>query len=196
MKPHLALTAAALLSLFTSACNRQNSSKEIPAAQYELVPSHAGAVYRLNKNSGEVIEISGSHYQKLDEWTTPQTNSGKVWPTITRHGLREVKFDLKTGYWDGKLYYILTVSPYPGKTTGEVEKMTSAELEADINRQIWLSFFDADGFRRFDVAVSLPLVISVDNGKKGEARNDYLNNGRPCAPETYEALKSWSVQGP
>lgn len=157
---------------------------------WDLVTASNGLVYRINKKTGEVSLVVGAQISKLDEFRGPKPEPGKKtyvrdWPVQSVKSLGDISLRLKTTWRDGKLHYILAVSPYSAQIQKERERQLSGA-------QFIINFFDTDGFE----LVSLPVKISEMTGVVDDAgKTDSMRatGSSACSVETYEALGVCSI---
>jgi hypothetical protein len=155
---------------------------------YELVNAGNGLLYRVNKSSGEVSVIAGSQLTKLEEWTGPKKEEPKKsyvanWLAQTNSALGNLVLELKTNWREGKMYYILRLSPYAGRIEAELKK-------SPMTARFDLNFYDSEGFQVLTIPVQLAETSrTVDSdGKFSSVR---VNSTVQCSAEMYESIKGW-----
>jgi hypothetical protein len=152
---------------------------------WNLVTASNGLVYRINKQTGEVSVVAGTQMTKLDDLReqkkdTPKKTYFREWPVQKIKSLGDISLSFKTTWRDGKLHYILEVSPYSSQIQKEAEGSFS---EARFN----LKLYDTDGFELFSLPVKISEMTGVvdDAGKRNSMR---ANGSIVCSVDTYEAL--------
>jgi hypothetical protein len=97
----------------------------------DLVTASNGLVYRINKQNGEVSPIVGAQITRLDEFRGSNTEGLKKlylrdWPVQKVKSLGDISLHLKTTWREGKLHYILSVSPLSSQV--QTAKETARKL--------------------------------------------------------------------
>ena len=169
--------AVCMVSLLLVGCDSKES--------WDLVTASNGLVYRINKKTGEVSLVAGAQITKLDEFRGPKTDPAKKsyvrdWPVQTVKSLGDISLRLKTTWRDGKLHYILSVSPISSSLQKARETPYS---EARFN----MAFYDADGFELFTLPVKISEMSEVVDDA-GKAQSMRATGSTACSVETYEAL--------
>jgi len=177
--------AIGALSILLAGCDSKQS-----AESWDLVTASNGLVYRINKKTGDVSLVVGAQITKLDEFKGQKTDGGKKsyvrdWPVQSVKSLGEISLRLKTTWRDGKLHYILSVSPYSSQIQKERERSFSGA-------QFIINFFDTDGFELFSLPVKISEMTAVvdDAGKTDSMR---ATSSAACSVETYESLGVCSI---
>ena len=177
--------AIGALSILLAGCDSKQS-----AESWDLVTASNGLVYRINKKTGDVSLVVGAQITKLDEFKGQKTDGGKKsyvrdWPVQSVKSLGEISLRLKTTWRDGKLHYILSVSPYSSQIQKERERSFSGA-------QFIINFYDTDGFELFSLPVKISEMTGVvdDAGKTDSMR---ATSSAACSVETYESLGICSI---
>lgn len=160
-------------SLFFSGCD-QNKNDKYQISQ----PTKDGAVYRLNRQSGEVLMIVGQQ-SMLVEGTgseSTKTNHLLTWQYQLSQ-LGDATANLKTTWRDGKLCYIFSVSPYD---------RISRKAKADA--KFYLMFYDHDGFRLTIVPISFSEMSTGGKDNTSDIDADTVLD-----LPTYQAIANWNV---
>ena len=168
------------LSMLLAGCDSKQS-----AESWDLVTASNGLVYRINKKTGEVSLVAGAQVTRLDELREQKKEGAKKsflkeWPVQSVKHLGDLSLRLKTTWRDGKLHYILTVSPY----SSQIQKQRDASFS---EARFIINFYDTDGFELFDLPVKISEMTEVvdDTGKTGSMQ---ANGSAICSVDTYEAL--------
>lgn len=176
--------AIGVASLFFVGCD----SKE--QESWDLTTASNGLVYRINKKTGEVSLVAGAQITKLDEFRGPKTEAAKKsyvrdWPVQTVKSLGEISLRLKTTWREGKLHYILSVTPISSQLQKERDTAFSQAL-------FNMNFYDGDGFELFSVPVKIQEMTQVvdDAGKPSSFR---ATGSASCSVESYESLGVSSI---
>ena len=152
---------------------------------WDLVTASNGLVYRINKKTGEVSLVAGAQVTRLDEFRDQKSGSGKKsyvrdWPAQTVKSLGDISLRLKTTWRDGKLHYILSVSPYSSQLQKARETAFSgARFNVDFN--------DEHGFELFTLPIKISEMSEVVDDA-GKAQSMRATGSTACSVETYEAL--------
>ena len=157
---------------------------------WELVTTKDGLVYRINKDTGEVSLVALAQITKLDEFRGPKTDPTKKsylrdWPAQSVKSLGDISLRLKTTWRDGRLHYILTVSPI----SSQLQKARATSYSDAVFN---LGFYDADGFQLFTLPVKVSEMIQVvdDAGKPQSFR---ATGEMQCSADDYEVIAAPSV---
>lgn len=176
-----AVISVFLFSLFLTGCGPKEHEYK-----YELTPATKdGGVYRLNKQSGEVLLIAAqaSLIVQGTESVGATTNLVVDWGQMQLSQLGDVKVKLKTNWRGGKLYYLFTVSPYDH---------LSSIIKTAPNAQFFVSLYDGDGFRIFVIPINVAdLTPTPSPGDKIDSVD--MNANITCDLSAYQSLKNWSV---
>jgi len=172
--------AISALSILLIGCGSKQSVET-----WDLVTTSNGLVYRINKKTGEVSLVAGAQVTKLDELSEQKKEGAKKsylrnWPAQSVKHLGDLSLRLKTTWRDGKLHYILTVSPY----SSQIQKQRETSFS---EARFIINFYDSDGFELFSLPVKLSEMTGVvdDTGKIGSMQ---ANGSVVCSVDTYEAL--------
>lgn len=137
------LATAALAALALCGCDKRGPN--------ELVTT-PNAVYRINRDSGEVSLIAGTEIVKLREQndlhSSTATNHVVNWLQTTNAKLGNVTLKLKTNWREGRLFYIFEIAPYSERIKDERQNPASPA-------KFYLHFSDSDGFEILDIPVSI-----------------------------------------
>ncbi len=156
---------------------------------WELVTTKDGLVYRINKETGEVSFVMGTQITKLDEFRGPKTDPTKEsylrdWPVQTVKSLGDISLNLKTTWRDGKLHYILTVSPI-----SSLQKVRDTLYSDAVFN---LGFYDADNFQLFTLPVKLREMIRVLDDA-GKPQSFQATGAMQCSVEDYRMIAAPSI---
>lgn len=189
MKPKIAIPPLNILVVLAavSYCTLVGcGSKEHEHGKYELSEqSKDGGVYRLNKETGEVLFITAGLSMPVEgtEVVDVATNRFISWNNLKVNQLGDVKVELKTDWRRGRLYYHFIVSPY--------DHILSIIKNAPKGK-FSLAMQDTKGFRLFETDINLadltPTATSDDKINLFETTASV-----PCDLETYQSLATWSV---
>jgi hypothetical protein len=109
----------------------------------------------------------------------------KQWDKKILSQLENIEADLTTSWKDGRLYYILDVSPYGGSFDRYV-KDTLADNKLAIH------FEDMGGLNLLTIDVPLKKMAAVADGK-GEPVMLRMSGDVRCTKQMYKAVTDWSV---
>jgi hypothetical protein len=172
--------AIGALSVLLVCCDSKVSTET-----WDLVTSSNGLVYRINKMTGEVSLVAGAQVTRLDELRDQKSGTGKKfytrdWPAQTLKSLGDISLRLKTTWRDGKLHYILSVSPYSSQ-------LQKARETAFSGARFHLDFHDEHGFEWFALPIKIS-EMSEEIDDAGKAQSMRATGSTACSVETYEAL--------
>jgi hypothetical protein len=181
-KMKLALVIATSFALVAlNGCERHGSN--------ELVNASNGALYRINKDSGEVSLIEGTQIIKLQEDDGAKGGQAKnyviAWPVLTNGILENVTLRLKTNWRKNRMFYIFDLGPYS-------DRLKAEQLNPSTSATFHLNFYDSDGFQIFRLPIPLSQMSQI-NDDKGTIVALEVNTNILCPLETYETIKDWST---
>ena len=158
--------AIGTLSILLAGCDSEQS-----AENWDLATAPNGVVYRINKKTGDVSLIDGTQITKLgvlkDQKTDEEKKSHLIeYPPYPVDSLGGITFKLKTKWRDGKIHYILSVTPYTPQIQRERENPLSSS-------QFHINFYDTDGFKLLSLPVKIfDMTQAVDQAGQTHSMGD------------------------
>ena len=189
MKPKIAFPPLHILVVLAaiSCCTLVGcGSKAHEHGKYELSEqSKDGGVYRLNKETGEMLFITASLSMPVEgtEVVDVTTNRVQNWRSIKINQLGDVKVELKTNWRHGRLYYLFTVSPYDH---------ISSIINTAPKGNFFLSMSNANGFRLFGIQINLADLTTTPTSND-KIYSYEMTASVPCDLETYQSIENWAV---
>jgi hypothetical protein len=179
---HSRIFPATLVLICCSIALSGCGSKQHDKGKYELLAQN-GSVYRLNKQTGEVLFINSTWSEVIQGTSTNevQTNHLTYLGEVKPNWLGDIKLSLKTTWRQNTLYYIFTMSPYDH---------VSSIIKTTSNAQLVLTVLDHDGFKLLAIPITLA-DLSATPGDKLESFQ--LNENMPCDLDTYQRIDGYSV---
>lgn len=183
LKILLSLFAAALIGvILTSGCD--SKEKKESKNKFDLLTTKDGIVYRINKQSGEVLLIAAQSSTLVEgtENIESNTNRVEIWDTIAPSELGDIKVGLKTNWRNGKLYYIFTAQPYDH---------IKSILQTSADAQFLIYLYDADGF--LITVLQVKLAEMTPSAPPFKVPTFEMNASLACDLDSYKTIASWAV---
>ena len=154
--------------------------------KFDLV-TQQNKTYRLNKITGEVIQIKESGLFKI---ANSKKDLYKTWEQKDIPQLDGINLLLSTNWRDGKLYYNFNVFPYSKRLKKIIENGDFIDKAQGFN----ISLQDEKGFNLIKIDIPLSKMTRMLGDTKGSVSGLVINDSIQCSYDDYADSKNWDIE--